>query len=420
MKISSRLHLAATVLLVVFLLTTVWAGYYLYEKTRPVAAPGPRTLAVFEENGANGFVAALRPSTLYNNSTEIAGGNITLFSPITTWINVSMYFSVLSNRSSSIALHEGFQVILESAVWSKVLFASTNLSSQPDGLFASLVTRYSINVSGVTGLAEEIDTQVGYPSTVFNLELVPSIAGEVTAGGHSEAFSATPLLNLSFEGPLIEPKGLSFTENESLLAPALPSNRGMDAAPYVAFVLSVGALGGSGWLVTRPRDRESVPLDELIAPYEEAIAETAATPKGEVTVPVAEFPDLVKIADTLGKPILRPKGSDPDRAAFIVLDGSIAYAYWHPSGTPGTAAVGESIPLVPVLAASETARIRRLQGEADRLRGLTLDPRTDREARRRIRRAIDLIHAHDQHGADREIDDLSRLLDRAELRGMGS
>lgn len=422
MKAPRWVQRIAAVLVAIFLLLAVWAAYSLYEQTRSDTSTVPPTVAVYGETAANEFVAALRPSALYNNSTEIAGGNITLFSALTKWINVSLLYSVVVNRSATIGLHESFEVVLSDVVWSKTIFVGTNQSDDVEGHSATLATTYALNVSHAVAVADAINTQIGYPSTTFIVSLVPSISGTIAAGAAHQSFSDSPRLNLTFAGPLITPKGLDFSENGTVLAVHPPAAARVGTAPYAAVILLAGACAGSAWIATRPTKEGSVPLDEIIAPYEEIIAETAVTPKGEVTIPVAQFPDLAKIADTLGKPILRPKGGDPARAGFVVLDGPIAYAYFHqkraPKGDADTP-TPDSIPLVPIVAQTGSSRIARLQTEVNRLKGRSLDPRTSQEARRRVRRAIDLIHARDELAADREIDDLSRLLDRAELRSSG-
>ncbi len=354
-----RVRSVAAVLAVVFLLTTVWAVYYLDAQMHPSSTPSATPIATYSETGLNTFAAALSPSVLYNNSTEVYGGNLTLFTPITNWINVSMVYALVSNRTAALSLNESFSVQLSTAVWSKTLFTATNATSAGSASFVSLQTYYDVNVSAVVTLATNINSQIGFVGTEFSLTLDPQISGTVGVGAIRQAVSSEPLLNFTFEGSLIRPTGLNFSGSGavSLPAPASASSPTPVVVPSAALALSLGGLGGSLWFATRrPDEVIEPPLDQMIAPYEEAIAETLSVRGSTTPIRVSRFADLVKIADTLGKPILRPLGPDLEISEFVVLDGDWAYTYRYPGGSTGDVAAraplitstGERIPYGPV------------------------------------------------------------------------
>jgi hypothetical protein len=418
---TTRTRTVAAVLLVVFVLTTVWAAYYLYGQTHPTSSgTSPTVEATYTETGANSFVAALSPSYLYNNSTEIVGGNVTLFTPITNWINVSMQYVLLTSRSASISLTDTFTVTLSTPVWSKVLFTESNQTSNPDTSVASLATGYDVNVSSVVSLAKEIDAQIGYNGPAYTLTLSPVIAGSVGLGSATQSVSANPFMNFTVLGSLIQPSGLSYSGSGSVLLPSKGTSASPAAmvVPYAALIGSVGGLGGSIYYVARkPEEQVLLPLDQMIAPYEEAIAETR-TPLGETSpIRVDEFTDLVKIADTLGKPILRPAGSESDRPEFFVLDGEVAYSYRYPEGPGAAGAPGPSTPapgsLGPMVRTTRDGEVAaRLKTELLRLKGRPLDLRTAAEVRARTRRAIAFLRAKDETAAGREVEGLSQYISR--------
>ncbi|MGC2288517.1 MAG: DUF5305 family protein [Thermoplasmata archaeon] len=422
MKLPRTVRRIAPALVVLFLLTTIWIAYTLYAETHDAPVTSSTPVASYAEGATNGFVAALDPSYLYNNSTEIVGGNVTLFTPITNWINVTMIYSLSTNRTASIALHETFTAVLSTAVWSRTLFASSNASADDSTQILSLATHYAVNVSQLVGLATAIDTQIGYSPTSYTLSLSPEISGTLSAGGVGQPFNSNPILNFTFDGGVVVPSGLSYSSSGTLLSPARPTPPGPYGTTvlYVAFAASGVALAASVLVVARPREERTPPLDEVIAPYQEAIAETAAAPRGDVTIPVGNFADLAKIADTLGKPILRPTGTGPDRPEFFVLDGDISYSFRYSAaatraaGARGDTGPGGGVPTAPY--SGPAARVvQRLQDEADRLHGLPMDDATRQEVLHRIRRAIDLVHAKDLRDAAWEVDEISRLLDRAEM-----
>lgn len=416
MRPSPRIRRLAAVLVVVFLLTTLWAAYYLYAETHPSGgSPSGRAIAAYSQSSAGSFAAAVRPSYLYNNSTEVFGGNLTLFSPITSWINASIAYTLEVNRTAAVSLVETFSVTLSTSVWSKTLFTAVNSTSVPATTLATLDLRYAINVSSVVALAKTIDTQVGYFGSGYTLSLVPVIAGTVEVAGVEQSISSQPQLNFTFSGSLITPTGLAYASAGALLSPASPTTAGgiTAIAPYVALIGSVGGLGGSAWVVTRRAEEAGVPpLEDLIRPYEEAIAVIATAPNEATATAVVAFADLVKIADTLGKPILRPAGPDSARQTFFVLDGPVAYRYRY----PGDGAISGSIesfptsPSGPGLPPSTATLVQRLQLEIKQLHGLPPDGAMASEARRRVSRALGLIRAGADAEAAVEIEEISRIL----------
>lgn len=422
--LTARRRRVATVLVVVFLLTTVWAAFYLYSTVQP--AGGARSVAVasYAQSAVNGFVASVRPSYLYNNSTEVVGGNTTLFTSITNWVNVSMEYVLSTNRSASISLAEAFSVELSTPVWSKLVYVAANSSELVGGTASEITTRYDVNVSTVVALASAIDLQLEYSGPTYTLSLTPAFAGTLTAAGVSRAVAYTPTFNLTFTGSLIVPSGLAYAEEGVLNQTAPPSgSSSAGVLPYAAMAASVGGLGGSVWFVTRRSDGEEVvPLTDIIAPYEEVIAATGPLPAAARTVPVADLSDLARIADTLGRPILRPPGSESGGAAtFVVLDGETAYRYVHPP-TRASSSGGplrpdpSALPPPPANLPTTPTLVERLQAETERLRTMNLGSADLRQVEPMIRRALTLVRDGREEEAAEEIDRLSRYLTAQESR----
>jgi hypothetical protein len=416
---STRARRVAAVLVVVFLLTTVWAVYYLYSDVHP-ANGGPRapTLASYSQATSSSFVANLRPSYLYNNSTEIEGGNVTLFTPITNWINVTTTYSLAANRSLDLDVSAAMSVTLSTPVWSKQVATVDNSTSATGATGAFLTLTYAVNVAAIVALANAINDQVDYQGAVFTLSLAPGITGTASVLGSEDTFSFSPTFNLTFSGSLVQPSGLSYAGGGDVLGPTpttAASGPLAAAAPYLALVGAVSGLGGSAWVASRRPDEEPLlPLDALVRPYEEAVALTTEPPEEFEVTPVATLPDLAKIADTLGKPILRPTGPDPFRRTFYVVDGRIAYSYVYPGSPVRPAGDLASIAgASPVVSAAMAALVRRLQDQISRVRSLSLDPETAQELRHRVQHAIDLIRDGESAKAGREVDRIAELITRA-------
>ncbi len=420
---SPRTRRIAAILAVAFLLTAVWAAFYLYSESHP-AGGGPSTpiLATFSQQTLGNFTASLSPSYLYDNVTQIEGGNVTLFTSITNWINATIVYSFTANRSVDVSLIDTFQVVLSTSVWSKTLFTTINTSSYAATTAFSLSFDYAANVSSVVALASAIDTQLGYTGASYSLALVPSVVGTVSVPGASASLDSVPALNFSFSGALISPAGLSHSASGSVIGAAPPSSSSLGNAvfPIAALAGSLGAFGGSTWVATRrPEEEPLPPLDELVRPYDEAIALVAEAPAGAVTTPVRTFPDLIKIADILGKPVLRPSRPDPARSTFYVIDGRFGYVYRYPGPTGETlpSPEGASLPegeLAPEPEATQLAE--RLRNDLLRLEALRADDATSETVRHEARRAIQALSSGNSVAARTEIEQIELQLSKLRRR----
>jgi hypothetical protein len=415
-KPSPRVRQLAAVLVVVFVLTTVWAAYYLYAETHASGARSSGTsVATYSESSTGGFSASVQPSYLYNNSSEIDGGDVNLFAPITNWINASISYTLETNRTASISLVESFAVTLSTPTWSKTLFTALNNSSSAATTVSTLTVQYPTNVSAVVALADAIDSQLDYYGSGYTLSLNPTISGTIEVAGVEEFLTSEPTLNFTFAGSLITPSGLVYASTGSLVSLAHPAAAGglAGTVPYLAVAGSVGGLGGSAWIASRREDEGKLPpLDEIIGPFEEAIALIATAPKGETPISVATFADLVRIADTLGKPILRPSGPDPLGRTFFVFDGFFAYTYQYPgdAGKPFSLEGRADSPFDPGHPPTAASLVERLQAEVGRLQSISLDEPTAAKARQLVSRALDLLRAGAVEDAAVEVDALVQLL----------
>jgi hypothetical protein len=142
---------------------------------------------------------------------------------------------------------------------------------------------------------------------------------------------------------------------------------------------------------------------------------------------VDDFSDLVKIADTLGKPILRPTGGPvAGDSEFLVLDGDVAYSYRYPS-TTGSSSAPTSRPTpsppdspaawtTPPSTASQRRLIRNLRQELYRLQDVPIDRRTANLIRTLTAEIVDAVRSNDEGEAAVKVDELTRLIDRVAYR----
>jgi Family of unknown function (DUF5305) len=203
-------------------------------------------------------------------------------------------------------------------------------------------------VSYLVGLVGSIDAELNYTAPSFTVNFVESATGSVAVGARGTPVVLGSWLNLTFRGALIVPSGDPATAHGTVTGadgPASPDT-GAVVVAWLELAAALGALLVSAWLFWTTRSVAgpgAIPnLDRLIEPYDEVIAQTAPVPDGLKALPVDRWEDLVKVADTLGRPILRPvqpKGDLPG-SDFYVFDGTTAYVYRHPGSSAATPGPG--------------------------------------------------------------------------------
>lgn len=415
MTAPNPLRTVAAVLVVVLALLTIWSAYNLYADEQAARTPSPVPVASYVGRGNGSFVATLSPNVLCN-CTEVSGGNVTLFPSITRSIAVTLQTSVTVGVPASISTADRFTVTLSSNVWSKSIYSSPiNLSSTADSTFASTEDRYTFNISSVESQISAIENATHYLANSVWLTMTSEDLVSVTVAGATGTLSVGSAGNFTFLASSIQTAFPSRILIGAIDGPA-PPDGSIPATAYVFLALTAGGLLGSVvWLATlssrtgKDGDEPIPALEDLIAPYEEVIAETATVPDPAATVRIDRWEGLVKISDTLGKPILRPSAGKPlpQRTSFYVLDGDIGYLYRYgasgsePGPPPSTAA---DLPGGP------SATLRRVRGVAARIE--SLDPADARfpRALARFRRLRALIQARRWVDAERVLAEIEQSL----------
>jgi hypothetical protein len=441
------------VLVAAFLLLTGWAAYSVSALTAAAQAPGPSgpTLS-YDGTGSYGYVASLDPNTLFN-STTVSGTNITLFVSITKWVNVTFVSTVALGFGSGESLNDQFSTSLSTAAWSRSLGSTVHEVGSDNTTNLTVTDRFALNVSRVESLVNTIDSQLNYTATSFTVSFVASVSGSVVLGSEAAPVTLDSWLNLTFRGPLIVPTGDPAGVSGSLAGPDSPGGSGGGAALTIAWLELVGAVGAlvaSAWLLWASRvgaAPATLPdLERLTEPYEEVIARTSQPPEGGKVLPVDRWEDLVKVADTLGRPILRPVAGpgNPEGSDFYVFDGTLAYLYRYPRSKDATATVGRprpragggpepaaSVPRPPVASprppvSPSTSMARppggasvppksltdQLDAELARIRVAPIDPATRQYLRQRHAIAARIVLSSGPHEGRRAVDELRLTIDR--------
>lgn len=321
----------AAIGLVVLLFVAAFAGYWSLEAARPTSVAST-PLFTYEQTGRYTYVAALANNTLYNTST-LTPGNGTLFTTITSWVNLSFTYRLTVSHVANAGINMLMTIAVETPVWTKTLGTVGATAYVVDGITGTVSASYALNVSNVTGLVASIEKQTGYQPSAYSVELSPSIGASVVVGTNGTSFNYLDPLTLNFSAGQITPSHLFASQFGSY------SPGGGDPTVRTFPVLPVGILTGAlagiavlGYLTYRSYRRDAGPdLEAITRPFQEAIVDTATPPPAGSRVEVPTWTDLVKVADTLGVPILRVRSgggaSSDGRALFYVLSDGLAYVY---------------------------------------------------------------------------------------------
>lgn len=331
---------------VVLLFVVAATGYWAYSESHQSLATSPAPpLFSYSQSGTYTYVAQLAPNVLYN-TTELTQGNGTLFTAITNWVNLTFIYHAETTPRTNLTSTAVFSVTLESSVWSKLLFTSTLTLPPRNSNALSFTETYDLNVAQIVTLAQTVEAQTGFFPSSYSVLLTPTISTAVTIGDNGVGLFFAPTLNLTFASDQIQPGSLATQASGAYGLPGGSSpNDSTDlfswaSLPYWALVGSLALLTVAGVYTFRGRGARAPDLETLMRPYREAIVNVSVRPAATEVVRVRDWEDLVKVADTLGRPILRVvragKEEEALRSSFYVLLGTTAYVYTFrtpPSGT---------------------------------------------------------------------------------------
>ncbi len=341
------------ILVIALVLATAWAGYNLaHQASAASSPPPPAPILAYDGLGSYDYVATLTPNNL-TNSTVVAGPNSTLFPSITRWVNISLIDSLSMTAPASVDLTDRCTTTLSTALWSKPLAQQVQQNRTLGTTQVVQVDRYDLNVSWVENLTQSIDRQLGYSPAQFTVTVAANLTGSVSAANESAPVDLHPFLNLTFSSSYIVPSGESASSGGTLRPNAGSADPGpsaglIDAVAYLLAAVAALVVSVLYWnrVRRRPGPSSARDLGPLIEPFEEIIAEVESPPEVPTTMAVRSWEDLVKVADTLGRPILRPavgRAREPG-VVFYVVDGTVAYEYCHGRSGPPSAEPEEDPP----------------------------------------------------------------------------
>jgi len=321
---------------IVLVLVTIFSAYsVVYTQSLQTESQSVSTVGTYTLGGIYGYVATLRPNQVYNTTT-IGMGKGSLFVAITKTINVTYSGTVTLSQPGDVNLGTSYLVTLSGGVWNKTLGDSTQATRQTNTNIAAYSKSFLLNVTQIVAQAKAIGTELQYTTPSYIVQIRPVVTGSLLEAGRTVPVDFVAPLNLTLSNGVISPSETTYLYKGNLTSTVTvtyPSTYTYRDASYAFLAGSLVLLGLSTFYVLRVEKKESPAPGEEMAqmtrPYREVIATTTLLPSGESQVPMEKWEDLVKVADTLGKPILEfmDKGEGFTRYVFWVLDGETTYIY---------------------------------------------------------------------------------------------
>ena len=320
----------------VLALVTLFAVYsVVYTQSLQPKSQSTVTLATYSLRGSYNYVATLKPNDVYN-STTLSLGQGALFVSITKLINVTYTCTVFLSQPGDVDLNASYLVTLSGGAWNKTL-ASGSQSNQQTGTTSAIASRsFLLNMTRILTLEKEIEAELQTPSPTHLVQIKPTITGSITESGRVvPVYFVTPL-NLTQSNGAIIPGGASYYNQGNITSMTEVTNGSVYNYRYSSYIflsVSILLLGICVFYVLRiekkaePAEVDSI--EKMIRPYAEVIATTTSLPKGESQVVMEKWEDLVKVADTLGKPILEflDRGEGFTHHVFWVVDTDTTYLF---------------------------------------------------------------------------------------------
>jgi len=319
-----------------------------YTHQRPIIEKSVVTLYLYGYSGAFNYTATLKPNTIYDNKTTLKFGEGTIYRKITDHIDVNFTYVFEGNLQANFTIRYSVYGYVETANFEKQISELPEKITETTGTSSSLSINNipTIDPSAIQQLVREINDERGIFESEYslNITIIMNIEAKTSVSTVNEFF--TPTLNIEFksspsEGEIISIGGLEHSETGEITETegTYQYDPLVDQQRNVSYGLSIASFIGliiSAWFFMKNRSHKPPEpeklLEEIISPYEEIIAEAQGSSGKEenskfgTVIAVKTLEDLVKIADTIEKPILHIHKA-PKTHIFRIIDNAAQYEF---------------------------------------------------------------------------------------------
>jgi len=337
-------HTKITIILISLLILVIYgisSLYYTYQIPEVETQTIP--LCEYRHIGNYDYEAKLKPNIIYNKTT-LKPGEGPLYLRITESLNLTFTYTFQSNKEANSTIKYSVQEYLQSPKWTKQLnttITETTINETGNQIEIPVNNIPPISIATLESLANQINQEIGVSTSEYNATITTKIQiiAETSEGTINELFN--PTLAIAFkrgttEGDLLIIQGLENTKTGAITQEHTIHRDWVINQRYGSYALTLVALIGlalTAWAYskTKPTKKEKPEkyLEEIIEPYEEIIAELTQEPiqKAPITtLTMKSMEDLVKIADSLAKPILHVE-KEENKHFFYVLHETTRYEY---------------------------------------------------------------------------------------------
>lgn len=328
---------AAPIALAVFILVAAFGGYlFVYSSQLPQTKEVNTNLMAYTQRESFTHAQLTRASPALN-STIFATGQGPIFENLTQEMNVTFAYSLVTSVAARGNLSVQYQVLLGTKDWNVSLNSVPPSALPVQGVLTSTTHTFELNITNIAASIKKIQPTTGYFSSAYTLQVKPELEGQISPQGapsSSATISLSPALNMTLSNGIISLNGTSYSSTGAISGTSPAPNEQAKLYKNVSYVVMVAGLAGTGvsgsltFRRQRRRDAEKE-LEAEASFYQEAIAEVSGPPEAANHVDVSTLTDLVKVSDTLGKPILRWRIASKELTEhhYYVLDGQTAYRF---------------------------------------------------------------------------------------------
>ncbi len=337
-------RLVITVLLILFAILTLTSSLIVFCTYQiPTEKTSVATLYTYGNYGSFNYTATLRPNTIYNNKTTLQLGEGPIFTRITNAINVNFTYTFQGSAPANLTVHYNLGKYLETPIWQKQIGEVQQETINTTGTSTNLnIGNISpINISSAQNLVSDITKETGVTITQYNVTVTinMNIEANTTEGLINESFA--PKLTMRFtssfaEGDIISIEGIQHSKTGEITRIDTIYQDWVNPQRYGSYALfTISFIGLLVMIRVYARSKPAKPtkpealIEEVIEPFREIISETVQEPQFKerfTTITMKTLEDLVKVADTLAKPIVHTR-KPPETHIFYVIDETTRYEY---------------------------------------------------------------------------------------------
>jgi hypothetical protein len=332
-----------------------------YATQLPTEEVTTNTLCNYTQDGTYDYTAALGSNLIYNNKSTLGPGEGIIYISITQYIDITFTYTFESDLNANTTIRYTASEFVITPRWTRQTYAiplKTIVNTSNEASFQFSIP--PITIKSMDTLVGSINSEIGVSTGNYNITIIANAAlnAETAAGTINEQFTASLPLEIergATEGDIVSIGNLQTTKTGEITQTETTYYDWVQNQQYASYITSATALIGLAtcaffYIQTKPpvtpAPSEKL-IQELTEPYQDIIVEAAQeqTPQGQTTITTKTLEDLVKIADTLTKPIVHfqkpptPENQEPTDI-FYVLDNITRYEY---SITPSKIKAAERI-----------------------------------------------------------------------------